>query len=88
MSASVLAAAFLTVFLLAKQKVILINKWFVDEKNSTVGVDISSYQADVDMNTLKGQDISFIYIKATEGSSSQDDRFAENWENAKNAGLL
>ena len=36
----VIAAAivFVTVFVLAKQKVIFINKWFVDEKNSTVGV--------------------------------------------------
>ena len=40
------------------------------------------------MDRLKAQHIQFIYIKATEGSSSQDDRFAENWKNAKDAGLL
>ena len=40
------------------------------------------------MNKLKKQDIKFIYIKATEGSKTQDDRFAENWKNAKNAELL
>ena len=40
------------------------------------------------MNELKEQNIEFIYIKATEGSTSQDDRFAENWENAEKAGLL
>ena len=84
----VFAAVFSTVFLLAKQKKIFINKWFVDEKNSTIGVDVSSYQADIDMNKLKEQKIEFIYMKATEGSNSQDDRFAENWENAKKAGLL
>ena len=87
-SAAVVAAVFLSVFLLAKQKIIFINKWFVDEKNSTIGVDVSSYQADVDMNKLKEQNVSFIYIKATEGSSGQDDRFAENWKNAPKAGLL
>ncbi|MCR5793905.1 MAG: hypothetical protein K6G61_00985 [Solobacterium sp.] len=82
------AAVFLTVFLLAKQKKIFINKWFVDEDSSTIGADVSSYQADIDMDKLKEQGIRFVYIKATEGSSSQDPRFAENWENAENAGLL
>ena len=89
---AVLAAAaaivFLSVFLLAKQKKIFINKWFVDEANSTIGVDVSSYQADIDMEALKEQNISFVYIKATEGSGSQDPRFAENWANAESAGLL
>lgn len=76
----VIAAAivFVTVFVLAKQKVIFINKWFVDEKNSTVGVDVSAYQADIDMNVLKEQNVSFIYIKATEGSTGRDGRFAAN----------
>ena len=78
---------FLTVFFLAKKKIILLNEWFVDEKNSTIGVDISSYQADVDMEKLKEQGIAFVFIKATEGSSHRDKRFAENWENAAKAGL-
>ena len=79
---------YLAVFLLAKQKKIFINKWFVDEESSVMGVDVSSYQADIDMNELKEQNVQFIYIKATEGSSHQDDRFAENWENAQTAGIL
>ena len=85
---AILAAIYITVFILAKQKKIFINKWFVNESTSTIGVDVSSYQADIDMNALKDQNIKFIFIKATEGSSLQDERFAENWENAKNAGLL
>jgi len=84
----VLVAIYLTVFMLAKQKKIFINKWFVDEENSTIGVDVSSYQANIDMNKLKEQNIKFIYIKATEGSKKKDNKFAENWENAKNADLL
>ena len=84
----ILVAIYLTVFMLAKQKKIFINKWFVDEKNSTIGVDVSSYQANIDMNKLKEQNIEFIYIKATEGSKSQDDKFSENWKNAKNTELL
>ena len=84
----ILVTIYLTIFILAKQKKIFINKWFVDEKNSTIGVDVSSYQANINMNKLKEQNIKFIYIKATEGSSKQDDKFTEYWENAKQAELL
>ena len=81
------AMIFLSVFLLAKQKKIFINKWFVDEKTCVIGADVSSYQAEINMNKLKEQNIEFIYIKATEGSTFQDGRFAENWENAARAEL-
>ena len=40
------------------------------------------------MSKLKEQNIQFLYIKATEGSTAQDERFAAYWKNAKNAGLL
>ena len=83
-----LAIAFLSVFILAKQKKIFINNWFVNEKNSTIGVDVSAYQADIDMAKLKEQNVEFIYIKATEGSKTQDVNFAKNWENAKESGLI
>ena len=83
----VLALIFLTVFGLAKKKVIFLNKWFVNENGSTIGVDISAYQADVDMAKLKEQNVAFIFIKASEGSSHQDKRFRENWKNAQEAGL-
>jgi lysozyme len=73
---------------LAKQKVIFINEWFVDKNNSTIGVDISSYQADVDMEKLGEQNISFVYIKATEGSSHQDEKFIQNSKNAAKANML
>jgi lysozyme len=85
--AVILIAVWLTVFILAKQKKIFINKWFVNEANSTIGVDVSAYQADINMNMLKDQNIKFIYIKATEGSAHKDARFAENWKNAEEAGL-
>ena len=86
--AAVLVLVFLTVFILAKQKVIFINKWFVNENSSTIGVDISAYQADVDMEKLKAQNIAFVYIKATEGSTFEDEKFAANRENAQKADLL
>ena len=84
---AILLAAFLSVFALAKMKVIFINEWFVNEKESTIGVDISHYQEDVDFQKLKDQDIAFVYMKATEGSSHQDDRFQEYWEAAHTADL-
>ena len=84
---TVIVVVFFAVFLLAKQKKIFINKWFVNEEKSTIGVDVSNYQADIDMNELKAQNIQFIYIKASEGSSLQDQRFLINWENAEKAEL-
>ena len=49
------------------------------------GVDVSSYQGEIAWNELSKQKIDFAYIKATEGSGSQDPRFAENWANAESA---
>ncbi len=82
-----IAAAGFTLYILAKKRVIFLNEWLVNRETRTIGVDISAYQADVDMEKLKAQGIDFIFIKATEGTTHQDRRFAENWENAKNAGL-
>lgn len=47
------------------------------------GVDVSSYQGDIDWKTLASQDLSFAYIKATEGTSHVDKKFAQNWKNAR-----
>ena len=69
-----------------KEKKLFINEWFVG--SFAKGVDISSYQHDVDMEKLKTQDIRFIYIKATEGSKHADEKFAKNWANAESANLL
>ena len=46
------------------------------------GIDVSHYQGDIDWDTLAESDISFAFIKATEGSSFVDDKFAYNYENA------
>lgn len=51
------------------------------------GVDVSHYQGAIDWPVLAAQDLDFAYIKATEGSSHTDERFAENWEAAKETGL-
>ena len=51
------------------------------------GVDVSSYQGDIDWPVLAQQDIQFAFIKATEGSSFTDPCFAENFPQAQAAGL-
>ena len=46
------------------------------------GVDISSYQGDIDWDVLSRQGISFAFIKATEGSSFVDEFFDANFQGA------
>lgn len=51
------------------------------------GVDVSTYQGEVDWKKLAEQGVDFAFLKATEGSSLQDVRFSDNWENARAAGV-
>jgi len=57
------------------------------------GIDISRYQGKINWKQVKAMDIDsvhiwFVFIKATEGISRQDDRFRENWLEAGKAGLI
>lgn len=51
------------------------------------GVDVSTYQGQVDWSVLADQGVDFAFIKATEGSGLTDVRFEENWVGAKSAGV-
>ena len=51
------------------------------------GVDVSHYQGEIDWERLAGEDISFAYIKATEGSGHKDEMFDRNWSEAQTTGL-
>ncbi len=52
------------------------------------GVDVSYYQGEIDWNVLaEDEHVTFAFIKATEGSNHQDERFTENWNNARSAGV-
>ncbi len=73
-------------FLLVWNGVILLNNPSVD-KYPVRGVDVSHYQGDIDWNRLASQSIDFAFIKATEGSTYVDDRFAYNYSEAKNTSL-
>ena len=76
--ASVLAVSLLLVALLLFFGVIHLNNPSLTDY-PVRGVDLSTYQGTVDWNALSAQDISFAFIKATEGSSLVDPKFQENW---------
>lgn len=52
------------------------------------GIDVSHHQGTIEWDRVARDDIAFAYIKATEGSDFVDDRFAENWNASKAAGLV
>ena len=52
------------------------------------GVDVSHYQGEIDWRTLSESGIRFAYIKATEGATRRDPRFAENWQRSHDAGIV
>jgi lysozyme len=71
----------LTIGLLFYKGVIRINT--PSEANYPVrGIDISSYQGEVDWCVLSKQNIDFAFIKATEGSTHVDSNYKYNIENA------
>lgn len=47
------------------------------------GVDVSNHQGKIDWEKLVSQNVSFAFIKATEGSTFVDPYFSENWKNAE-----
>lgn len=44
------------------------------------GIDVASHQGEIDWRAVADDDISFAYIKATEGGDFTDRQFARNWE--------
>ncbi len=57
------------------------------------GIDISKHQGEIDWKRVSqmkkdGIQISFAFIKATEGISRQDKRFNDNWKQSARNGLL
>jgi lysozyme len=51
------------------------------------GIDVSHHQGTIDWERVANDDISFAYIKATEGDDFRDPRFEQNWLGAAEAGL-
>ena len=51
------------------------------------GIDVSTYQGEINWEILVANDISFAFIKATEGSSLIDPHFTFNFEEAQKSGI-
>ncbi len=83
---AVLAALLFALFLLVYNGVILLNDPSAGQY-PVRGVDVSSYQGEIDWERLSSQNISFAFIKATEGSSLVDRCFFDNYAQAQKTGL-
>lgn len=51
------------------------------------GIDVSSWQGNIDYNQVKSSGIDIVYIKSSEGSNIVDTYFEQNYSNAKSSGL-
>lgn len=69
-------------------------KYFYEDENftSSFGIDVSTFQDEIDWNKVKNDSVEFAYIRigrrgATTGLLYEDDLFEANYEGAKKAGL-
>lgn len=52
-----------------------------DRMNSIFGIDVSHYtDSRLNLDDLKVKNVRFVYIKATQGTSSKDAKFAQFWD--------
>ncbi|MGO1070611.1 glycoside hydrolase family 25 protein [Lysobacter sp. CA199] len=51
------------------------------------GIDVSHHQGAIDWPAVARDDVAFAYLKASEGGDHRDHRFAENWRQARAAGI-
>lgn len=57
------------------------------KKYTVRGVDVSSYQGDIDWQIMKENGVDFAFIKASEGSTYRDKKFAKKIKNIKNTDI-
>ena len=77
---------FLTLFLLFFSS---ISVFAFEPSSSTIyqGIDVSSWQGNIDFSSVKNAGIDIVYIKSSEGQSYIDPYFERNYQNAKANGL-
>lgn len=51
------------------------------------GIDVSHHLGDIDWKSVSGDDVAFVYMKASEGGDFKDSAFTRNWAGAGAAGL-
>ena len=52
-----------------------------------VGVDVSHHQGEIDWAAVRSHDVTFAYLKATEGGDFVDAMFERNWRESARSGL-
>ena len=57
------------------------------ERFPVIGIDVSHHQGAIDWQQVAASGVAFAFIKASEGRDFRDRRFAENWEEARRAGV-
>lgn len=87
--AVIAAALAIIIFLIAQTAFFYLTESGTDPDNPypVKGIDVSAYQKEIDWDGIKGEDIAFAFVKATEGSSHVDSNFKTNWEGARSAGI-
>lgn len=81
----ILFAVILIGLLILSKKISITPIWA--DSYEVQGVDVSHYQGEVDWNQIQQADISFVFIKATEGSKTVDEQFENNWKNVAETNL-
>ncbi|KAH7913918.1 glycoside hydrolase family 25 protein [Hygrophoropsis aurantiaca] len=56
--------------------------------SSISGIDVSAYQPNINWNSVRGNGVSFAYIKATEGVSYVNPTFKSQWNGAVKNGII
>jgi lysozyme len=51
------------------------------------GIDVSKHNGEIDFDQVSDDNYQFVFIKASEGKTYQDDAFERNYAGARNAGL-
>ncbi len=83
---AILIVFIIAIFVLWFYGIIIFN-YPSNKKYPIRGVDVSSYQGNIDWESLSKQEIKFAFIKATEGSSFVDEKFKINYENARKTNI-
>ncbi|MBW7466703.1 glycoside hydrolase family 25 protein [Pontibacter aydingkolensis] len=56
--------------------------------STLLGIDVSRYQQKINWEKVKENDVSFAFLKATEGAKLKDSFFERNWENTGKTGII
>lgn len=67
---------------------IIKDKINIEDFKYIMGLDISKFQGEIDFKKLKENNISFIFVKATEGEDFKDIMFDNNLKNGKSVNIL